>query len=300
MSKPVKKRKKIAYEKKKAYAGYIFILPWLLGFFGLFGRTLVSAFRYSVSALTIASGHLDMKYIGFENYVNAFTVDKEFLPLLTAQLQGMAANVPVILAFSLFIAVLLNQKFKGRLAARSIFFLPVIIGSGVVISVIQGDAMSNDIISGARASGLFETSSFTDILLSSGLDQKMIASIMQIVSGIFELTWRSGLQILLFIAALQTVPTQLYEVAKVEGATHFEVFFKVTLPMIMPIATVNIIYTVIDSFTDYGNALLQYILDFGKRLEFAYSSALGYIYFAVIFAIVGIIALIVGRRVVRQ
>ena len=289
---------KMSYEKKKSFAGYIFILPWIIGFFGLFGRTLVSSVMYSVSKVTISTGALGVEFMGFENYAKAFTADTKFLPLLTAQLRDMAVNVPVILAFSLFIAVLLNQEFKGRMIVRSIFFLPVIIGSGIVISIIQGDAMSQSIISGTRASGLFESSSFTSILLESGLDTKIVSQMMAIVSQIFELTWRSGLQILLFIASLQTIPEPLYEAARVEGATAWEIFFKITLPMITPIAIVNVIYTIIDNFTDFGNELLQYILTFGKTFDFSYSSALGLIYFAVVFLLVGIVFFVLGRYVV--
>ncbi len=220
-----------------------------------------------------------------------------FKHLEESEIKNVVTTVPVIIVFSLFIAVLLNQEFRGRALARTVFFLPVVIGSGIVISIIQGDQMSNEVINGTRAAGLFESGSIFDMLEESGLNSDLIGTMMGIVNNIFELSWHSGLQIILFLAALQTVPDQLYEVARVEGATSWEIFFKITLPMITPILLVNIIYTLVDTFTDYGNSLLVYILDLGKKLNFEYSAALGNIYFVIIFAIIGLVLLLIGRMV---
>lgn len=289
------KKGKLSYERKKSLYGYLFLAPWMLGLFALFIRTFITSVIYSFSDLDLVTGSLTS--VGFEHYLTAFKTDPRFMPLLTAQLKDMFVNVPVIIVFSLFIAVLLNQDFKGRALTRTIFFLPVVIGSGIVISIIQGDQMSNEVINGTRAAGLFDSGSIFDLLEESGLNLELVATMRSIVSNIFELSWHSGLQIILFLAALQTVPDQLYEVAKVEGATSWEIFFKITLPMITPILLVNIIYTLVDNFTDYGNSLLIYILDLGKKLNFEYSAALGNVYFLIIFAIIGIVLLLVGRMV---
>lgn len=289
------KKKGLSYEQKKSLAGYLFLLPWLIGFFGLFLRTFITSIIYSFSDLDLVTGALSS--VGLKHYNTAFYSDPKFLPLLTDQLRDMLLTVPVILMFSLFIAVLLDQEFKGRAFVRSVFFLPVIIGSGVVISIIQGDQMSNEVINGTRASGLFESNSIFELLEESGISSDLVNTMIGIVNDIFELSWRSGFQIILFLAALQTVPDQLYEVAKVEGATSWEVFFKITLPMIMPILMVNIIYTIVDNFTDYGNKLLIYILELGRKLNFEYSAALGNLYFIVIFVIISIVLFLVSKRI---
>ena len=291
------KKRRLSYERKKSLAGYVFLAPWLIGFFGLFLRNLITSILYSFSEIKLTTSGAELKFIGIDNYSRAFLVDPDFVPLLTSQIQEMFTTVPVILMFSLFIAVLLNQEFKGRTLARSIFFLPVVIGSGVVISIIQGDAMSGEVLNGTRAAGLFESGSIFDALEESGLSSDLVETMVSIVNNIFDLSWHSGLQIILFLAALQTVPDQLYEVARVEGATSWESFFKITLPMITPIMIVNVIYTIVDSFTDYGNKLMVYILNLGKRLNFAYSAALGNIYFLIIFAIIGLVLFLVGRKV---
>ncbi len=288
---------KMSYERKKSLAGYLFLAPWLIGFFGLFLRTFITSVLYSFSNVTLTTDGAELTFVGLENYNKAFFIDPDFVPLITKQIQEMLTTVPVILMFSLFIAVLLNQEFRGRTLARAVFFLPVVIGSGIVISIIQGDAMSNEVLNGTRAAGLFESGSIFDVLEESGLSTDLVASMIGIVNNIFELSWHSGLQIILFLAALQTVPDQLYEVARVEGATSWEVFFKITLPMITPIMIVNIIYTIVDSFTDYGNTLLIYILNLGRKLNFAYSAALGNVYFLLIFVIIGLVFLIIGKRI---
>lgn len=289
------KKHRLSYERKKSLSGYIFLLPWLIGLLGLFMPNFIASVRYSFGNLNLVNGEITPA--GFIHYNTAFNSDPRFVPLLVAQLKDTAIIVPVIIMFSLFIAVLLNQEFKGRALARSVFFLPVIIGSGVVISLIQGDQMSNEIINGTRASGLFESGSIFDILEESGINSDIVNVMIGIVSEIFELSWHSGLQIILFLAALQTVPDQLYEVAKVEGATAWETFFKITIPMIMPIMIVNIVYTLVDSFTDYGNSLLVYILELGKKLNFEYSAALGNVYFVIIFVVIALVLFVVGKTV---
>lgn len=291
------KKGKLSYERKKSLYGYVFLAPWLLGFFGLFFRNFVTSIVYSFSKITLTTDGVVLDAAGIANYKTAFFSDPKFWPLLTGQLQEMVTTVPVIIFFSLFISILLNQEFKGRAFARSVFFLPVVIGSGVVISIIQGDSMSNEVISGTRAAGLFDSSSIFDMLEESGISSDLVSTMMGIVNNIFELSWHSGLQIILFLSALQTVPDQLYEVAKVEGATSWEVFFKITLPMITPIMLVNIVYTIVDSFTDYGNALMSYILELGRKLNFAYSAALANFYFVIIFAVIVLVLLIIGKKV---
>lgn len=292
-----KRRSTLSYERKKSLFGYAFLLPWLIGSLGMFLRSFISAIVYSFSELEFSTSGILLKNIGFENYKKAFFFDPDYVPLLVEQIEKMLINVPLILIFSLFFAVLLNQNFRGRAFVRAVFFLPVIIGSGIVITIIQGDTMSNDVLNGTRVSGFFESMSLFTVLEESGFGGELVDQMISIVSNIFSLAWHSGLQIILFLAGLQTVPDQLYEVAKVEGATGWEVFFKITFPMITPIIIVNLIYTLVDSFTDYGNELLRYILRLANRLEISYSSALSMVYFIIIFVIIVIVLLILDKRI---
>ena len=290
------KGSRFGYEQKKKWAGFLFILPWLVGFLTLFLRPILSSVRYSVTDATITEG-MKGDFIGLSLYVKAFSSDQKFVQYLTAELGNFAYHVPVILCFSLFLAVILNQRFHGRTVMRAIFFIPVICGSGVILQIMSGDAMSQSVISGARSSMLYQSSALEQILLNTGLSDDLVKTLTGIVSDIFNLTWKSGLQILLFISGLNAIPPHLYEAAHVEGATSWESFWKITLPMVSPIVIVNLIYTVIDGFTDYQNSVMTYILDFGKRLEFSYSAALSWIYFVLVGAIVGIVYAVINRRV---
>lgn len=285
-------------EKRRSIAGILFISPWIIGFLSLFLRPLISSFIYSVSKTTITTDGLKMDFTGFGGYVRAFLTDMYYVRYLFAQLGSMAYNVPVIIAFSLLMAVIINGRFRGRTFVRSVFFLPVIAGSGIILSIMQGDAMSNSILSGTRSSMLFQTTGLKTILLDMGLGQDIVNFFMSIISGIFVLTWKSGLQILLFLAGLQTVSPSLYESARIEGATRWEIFWKITFPMISPMLVLNVTYTIIDSFTDFSNQVMQYIYSFAKMLDFSYSSVLAIIYFVVVIVVVGIVYAIINRYAV--
>ena len=236
-----------------------------------------------------------MDFTGFGGYARAFLSDMYYVRYLFSQLGSMAYNVPIIIAFSLLMAVIINGRFRGRTFVRSVFFLPVIAGSGIILSIMQGDAMSNSILSGTRSSMLFQTTGLKTILLDMGLGVEIVNFFMSIISEIFVLTWKSGLQILMFLAGLQTVSSSLYESARIEGATRWEIFWKITFPMISPMLVLNITYTIIDSFTDFSNQVMQYIYSFAKMLDFSYSSVLAVIYFVIVMVVVGIVYAIINR-----
>lgn len=287
---------RLGYESKKKIAGFLFILPWAIGFVFLFLRPIISSILYSVTDATVAQ-NMKGEFIGLKNYIEAFTNDANFVQYLTAELTGFFTNIPLILCFSLFMAVILNQKFRGRTIMRAIFFIPVICGSGVILQIMSGDAMSQSVINGDRSSMLFQSTALNEILLDMGLSSDLVNTMTDIVSNIFNLTWKSGLQIVLFIAGLNAIPGHLYEAAHVEGATSWEAFWKITLPMVSPFIILNLTYTVIDNFTDYSNQVMTYILGFGKRLEFSYSSTLSWIYFLIIAVVVAVVYLIINRRI---
>lgn len=291
--------RKMSYERYKSFAGFLFILPWLLGFVFIVLRALLNSAAYSVSKTTITPGGMKLDFIGIDNYIKAFTSDISFPRMLVSSLTDIIYTVPIVLAFSLFMAVILNQNFKGRTVARAIFFIPVIVGSGGIILSYMNDDVSSSLISGARSAMLFSSGSFsmTTALLEAGLSADIVNIISSAISNIFDLTWKSGLQIVLFIAGLQSVSTQLYEAADVEGASAWEKFWKITFPMVMPILMVNLIYSIIDNFTDYSNTVMQYVVSIGRDLDFSYSSALSWIYFVIIGLIIGLVYYFINKRI---
>ena len=241
---------------------------------------------------------MNTEYIGFDYYYRALFIDSNFVRSLIEEVGGMLPQVVIILAFSLMMAVILSGSFKGRTFFRSAFFLPVICGSGLILSIMNGDVLSASIMSGARSSMLFQTSGIDKILLEMGMNTELVATLMGIVNGVFDLSWQSGLQILLFISGIMGISPALYEAAKIEGATAWESFWKITFPMLSPIMVLNAVYSIIDRFIDYNNGVLQYILGFAQKLDFSYSSAMAWLYFLVVGVLVGVVYIIINKRIV--
>lgn len=286
----------ISFEKKKRIAGYGFISIWFIGFIFLFLIPFINSFVFSISELEFGDG-LRISLVGFGKYYNALFKDAMFVRLLVSSLNGIFLQVPIIVIFSLFIACMLNQNLKGRTFFRVIFFLPVIIANGVIIGIIRSDPLSGSILNNGSSSGLFLNESFQIFLLNAGLPQNFVSSLIDLINNVFELVWKSGIQILLCIAGLQNVSPQLYEAAQIEGGSSWEIFWKITFPMVSPILMVCVVYTVIDSFTDYSNSLMQFIINTASRLNFEYSSTMACIYFVLIAFIVGIVYAIVNKRI---
>ncbi len=285
-------------EKRRRIAGFLFVLPWIIGFWGFFLRPMLSALAYSVCNVTISENGVGLTFAGFKGFYDAFFTDLYYVRYLTGQLTEILWKTPVIIAFSLFMAVILNQRFAGRGIVRTVFFLPVIIGSGIALSIMSGDSMPSAIRFGTRSSMLFETAGIDTVLQNIGLGSELAGMLTEMVNSIFTLAWKSGLQILLFMSGLLSISGSLYESARVEGATRWSMFWKITFPMISPVLVLNVVYTLIDSFSDYSNAVMQYIYTFAKSLNLSYSAALSVIYFILIVAIIGITYAIVNRRVV--
>ena len=214
------KTTKIPYEKKKGLYGYGFIALWFIGTLWLFIIPVLTSLWYSLCDTQLlakadalekgmTSAGIYTEFNGFKNFVNAFTVDTEFLPKLGSSLGEILPNTLVIMIFSLFIAVILNQKFRGRTLARAIFFLPVLIATGPVISVINGDMTSQGISDASQFSTLFKTDLVTELMEFIGiynLNQTFTDVIKNITSDVLNLVWNSGIQILIFLSALQTIP----------------------------------------------------------------------------------------------
>jgi len=288
----------MSYERKKSLIGYVFISSWIIGFFLLYLKPLVQSFVYTFHKLTVTIDGFKMDFVGIHNFHFAFYSDPDFIKNLMAALNNLLYQVPIIIVFSLIMALMLNQKFRGRMIIRAIFFLPVVIASGVVINVINGDVMSTVILSGEKSSQLFNVSAFYEMLNRIGLNQDFVNVIVSTANNIFELSWKSGIQIVLFLAGLQVVSPSLYEAASIDGGTKWEVFWFVTFPMLTPILIVTAVYTIIDNFTDFSNPVMKSILQYGSKLNFAYSSTLAWIYFAVIGIILTIVFLIFNRFII--
>jgi ABC-type sugar transport system permease subunit len=293
----------LTLRRKRAFLGLTFISPWILGFIFMFAYPLVESIRFSVSKLLVGSTGFTLENLGWKNFNEALFVHATFNRVLTDSIIAMLINVPLILFFSLFSATLLNQKFLGRGIARALFFLPVILASGAIATAeLTGliaqlgtaVATSDDPISGAG--NLMANINLEDMLLNSGLPLSFVDYIVSAVNRIYDIISSSGVQILIFLAALQSIPSSMYEVAKMEGATGYETFWKITLPMVSPLILTNVIYSIIDSFTDSPVTKIIYTTAFGG-LDFGLSAAMAWLYTLAVSLILIAIGTIISRKV---
>lgn len=280
---------------KRAWFGYLMILPFVIGFLSFFLVPFVQSVRYSFSEVDMKNG-VDLIANQFANYKKALFIDPKFLKLLAENLSQLAYEVPLVVMFSLFAAVLLNNKFMGCNAARVIFFLPVIVTSGVMISLEANDYLLNASQSGfetvGSAGNVFSMDTFNmeKLLLATNLSPDIIKFLTSSVSHLYDVIAFSGVQITIFLAALQSIPDSLYEAAKVEGSTAWESFWKITFSMIMPYIFINAFYTIIDTFIRPTNSMMQYIKQvMDTQVDYGYSSCMSLIYTGVMLAIIGVI-----------
>ena len=289
-------RKLSTLEKRNERTGSLFILPWIIGFLIFFLSPIVNSLLYAFQNVSVRAGGLDRPFVGVQFFKQALLEDDAFLPKLSAAFGDLVYQVPIILVFSLFVAVILNQKFKGRGAARTLFFLPLMLSSTVLLSVIKGDGAVHS-ISDTTSVYMVSSVDISSVLFQIGVPEELLSFMTSVIDRIFDMTWMSGIQILLFLSGLQSIPGSLYEAASVEGATAWESFWKITVPMISPIILVNVIFTIIDSFTSYSNGLMQYILSETSQLHYSYAAAMTWIYFAAIMAVLGAILGLVSKKI---
>ena len=292
------KRHKLSYEKRKALYGYGFIGLWLLGTMFYFLIPLVKSFWYSFNEVSIGEGKMITTFVGLDKYAFVLNADPNYTTYLKNMLLETLWKTPLVLIFSLFIAVILNQKFRGRTLARAIFFLPVIIATGPVYKIINGDMSSTGNTGASQFSTMFSTDLVGELLQFLGiygLSDNMSTMISTVADNIFGIVWASGIQILIFLAALQNIPPSAREAAQVEGATAWEYFWKITFPYVSPFILANLIFTVIDSFTSPTNTVMGRILAMKEDWKFGEASAMAWIYFAIVLAAIGLVTFIVNK-----
>lgn len=280
--------KRLTVKKQRSVAGFLFVLPWLIGIIVFFLQAIFNLFRYSLCNFEFVQGGgyaLEELSGGiFSHYKSAFLTDSLFPQKLWSSLGDMLYRVPIILVFSLFVAIVLNQEFKGRGLMRAIFFIPILISSGVIASIIK-TSLTSTVVGSGSSGNIFSAALLTEMLYEFGLPDSLVNQIGTLVSNVTDLIWGSSVQIIVFLMGLLTIPHTYYEVAQVEGATGWETFWKVTFPAVSPYILVNIIYTAIDHFINYDNGVMKYILEIAfTDFNYSYASALSWIYFAVIIA----------------
>ena len=283
-------KKRLSMQQRQNIEAFIFISPWLLGSIFFFFKPMLQSVKLSFSKVVRLNGFV-MEWAGLANYEKAFLWDINFIPMFLNVVRDTLVNTPITLVFSLFIAMLINRPMKFRGFFRTVFFLPVLLGSGFVMKQLLGLGVGSEAMS--VANGIIMPES---IAMYLGPTFTNIVTIF--LDRITIILWKSGVQIILFLAGLQGISISLYEAARCDGATEWEMFWKITLPMISPVILLNFIYSLIDSFTDANNPIVDYILSasFAKN-QFEYGAAMGWIYFIFIFIVCMSVFAIMKKRV---
>ena len=289
---------------RRAITGYCFILPFIIGFIMFMAKPLVQSFYMSFCDVKVIGGvnpEIRKDFIGLTNYIFAFTGDPAFNRLMTEQVGYMVINSVATLVLSFVIAVFLNQNFKGRTFVRAVFFLPVILSSGVMVGLETNNSLLSGISSMiAESTGVNLTGALEDVLRLSGVGTRAFQVVFDIINRVYDIVIASGIQIIVFLSGLQTISPSLYEAADVEGCTRWEAFWKITFPMLSPLLLVNCIYTIIDFFmkSDTENGVLDRISEVMlSQINYGVSSAMSWIYFGVAAGMIGIASLIISKGV---
>jgi ABC-type sugar transport system permease subunit len=294
------KNKLAGLQKRKAIAGYLFILPFILGFLLFMLKPMFQSLYMSFSNVKLGAGSVEMEWIGLKNYYDAFRTDPDYMRMLGETLGQMVLYSFGIIVFSFFVALILNQEFRGRALVRAVFFLPVIISSGVILGLEENNSLMATIATtvDASVSNIDITASLQDVLRTAGVGVRAYEWVFEIIANIYDIAIASGIQIIIFLSGLQTISSSMYEAADIEGCTKWESLWKITFPMISSIFLVNWIYTVVDYSMRSDNDVMDKIQTvLTVQLNYGLSSAMAWAYFVVVTAFIGITSFFISKGV---
>ena len=296
----MKRKKYVGLQKRKAVAGYLFISPFIIGFLVFLIRPFFQSLYMAFCDVKLSSGSFELTFNGLSNFIFAFRVDPEYTRILVEQVTKMFVYTLAIMVFSFFVALILNQKFAGRALVRAIFFLPVIMSAGVILGLeTDNQLMANmNAMVEETTSNVSVTGALENILRTAGVGTRAFETVFDLINNIYDIAIASGIQIIIFLSGLQTIPASMYEAADIEGCTKWESLWKITFPMVSNIFLVNWFYTIIDFSMRTDNEVIEKIQEVMiLQLKYGQASAMAWIYFLIVLAFVGITSLIISRGV---
>jgi ABC-type sugar transport system permease subunit len=255
-TKVLRKRKGMTLRRREMVFGLLFISPWIIGIVFFFLINVFQAGMYSFHDIEMdrVYGGFNLHFVGLAHFRNIFFEHGTFFIQLWTSVGMMLINVPLIIFFSLLMAVILNREFMARGMVRAIFFLPVVMATDaitgsmeLVLSMMLGgvSAVPPDMMHAQQG---FSATAIAFMLADFGMPMQIIDYIVQAIAMLHDTIRASGVQILIFLAALQAIPPSMYEVAQIEGATGYETFWKITIPMVSPLILTNVVYTIVDTY----------------------------------------------------
>ncbi len=296
----MKKKKYRSIEQLKSRYGLGFTSMWMVGFILFFAYPFFQSIWYSFCNVTISSDGVLKEFVGFENYNYILNRHPDYIGWLTADLSTILYSLPIILLVSLVLALLLNQKFRGRLFFRALYFVPVIIASGVVIKLMFQTTSEELTSAGVTVAITDSMFSIEDVIGWLNMPDQVAKVIKNIINNIFDLLWSCGIQTVLFIAGLQSIPRTLYEASKVEGATKWEEFWFITFPSLGSVTLLVSVYTMVDVFTNERNTLISKTYSMINAGNYDETSAMLWVYFLTIGVVMGIILFAYNRFLLKR
>ena len=287
-------------QKRKAISGYLFISPFIIGFLVFMVKPLINSLYMSFCEIDLDAGSFTMNRAGLVNYITAYTVDSAFVRLLTEEMSRMILYSIAIMVFSFFVALILNQHFKGRALVRAVFFLPVILSSGVMLDLDSNNALMQSIQASVEttASNISIAGTLEGILRTAGVGVRAFEFVFEIIDSIYDVAIASGIQIIIFLSGLQTISASMYEAADIEGCTKWESLWKITFPMISSMFLVNWIYTIIDFCMRTDNAVIEKIQKImTQSLDYGLASAMSWTYFIVVMIFTAVTSFLISKGV---
>lgn len=283
------RRNEMKASLREALTGYGFVIIWVIGFLAFMLYPLIQTFIFSLNSVTVTLSGINLEYLKWANYTKALFADPNFVEVLITYAVQTILSVPIIIIFSLIIALLLNVKFKLRGLFRTIFFLPVVITSGpVIVELTQQGATS--------APGVANSTTIAAFI--SSLPPSLRGSFQFLLSSFILILWFSGVQILIYLSSLQKIDKSIYEAAAIDGASAWESFWKITLPSLSTTTLVIAVYTIITLSQFSENAVIKYIGNqtYNPQSGIGYASAMSFLYFIVLILLLVIVYFILGFR----
>ncbi len=293
-----KKSSKNSLERNRARAGYTFIAHWVLGIILFFIVPLVNSIWYGFNEILIRPGGVVKEFVGFDHFYELLVKDATYVDDLGSSIGLMFYSLPIIIALSLILAVLLNQSFKGRTVFRAIFFIPVLLSNSVVMQLLNSEWMTMPLFSSGEAgTGIIN---YQEILANINVPDQLNPMLVFLLSNTIQLIWSCGVQTILFLAGLQSISPSFYEVSKIEGANKWEEFWLITVPSLRHIISLVLIYTMIELFTDMKNVVVGNAYDLMQSQNYGLSSAMLWMYFAVVVILIGAVYIIYQKFCVKR
>lgn len=280
----------LRYRARQALYGYAFVAIWIVGFALFTFAPLVQTFRYSLNQVLVSATGVEQTYVHWENYTHALFTDPTFIELLIEYTIETLVSVPIILIFSMVIALFLNLKLPLKGLFRTIFFLPVVITSGPVI---------RELVSQGTTSVPQIAQSPAVLAFLAQMPKTLRTPVEYLLTSFILILWFSGVQILIYLASLQKIDRSIYEAASIDGASAWESFWKITLPSLSTTNVVVAVYTIITLSHFSENKIVRYIYaqTYDIKGGIGYASAMSFLYFAALVLILLIVYLLLESRV---